>query len=162
MLPERPDELTYTSGGQGLWSTLDDYLAFARIFLGRGSVDGTTLLRPGTFALMTSNQLTPRQSEKARLLASRPFATGHGFGMGVAVVLDPEKAASNPCGGGIGAVGWPGGFGGWWRADPNDDSVLIFLSHSAAELDQLLEGIGLGAQNAISQFQSLASKRTGT
>ena len=27
-LLERPDEMTFESGGQGLWSTLDDYLAF--------------------------------------------------------------------------------------------------------------------------------------
>src|SRR5262249_33566609 len=32
-LPERPDAMTFVSGGQGLWSTLDDYLAFARIFV---------------------------------------------------------------------------------------------------------------------------------
>ena len=42
----RPEGMAYTSGGQGLWSTLDDYLAFARIFLGNGEVDGVRLLRP--------------------------------------------------------------------------------------------------------------------
>jgi CubicO group peptidase (beta-lactamase class C family) len=55
---ERPDDMTFESGGQGLWSTLDDYLAFARIFLGRGEVDGVRLLRPETCAMMASNQLT--------------------------------------------------------------------------------------------------------
>src|SRR5689334_2262387 len=29
-MSERPDDMTFESGGQGLWSTLDDYLAFAR------------------------------------------------------------------------------------------------------------------------------------
>src|SRR5690606_39268659 len=29
-LPERPENMAFVSGGQGLWSTLDDYLAFAR------------------------------------------------------------------------------------------------------------------------------------
>src|SRR5262249_31498609 len=32
-LDERPDDMTFESGGQGLWSTLDDYLAFARMLL---------------------------------------------------------------------------------------------------------------------------------
>ena len=33
-LEERPDDMTFESGGQGLWSTLDDYLAFARTLIG--------------------------------------------------------------------------------------------------------------------------------
>jgi hypothetical protein len=45
-LAERPDDVIFESGGQGLWSTLDDYLAFTRIFLGSGEVDGVRLLRP--------------------------------------------------------------------------------------------------------------------
>jgi hypothetical protein len=43
--------------------------------------------------------------------------------MGVAVVIEPEKAAPTLCGSGVGAVGWPGAYGGWWQADPNDGSV---------------------------------------
>jgi CubicO group peptidase (beta-lactamase class C family) len=77
--------------------------------------------------------------------------------MGIAVVLEPEKAAPTMCGGGVGAIGWPGGFGGWWRADPNDGSVLIFLAHNIVELDQLAEGVGLGVYSAITQFQALAA-----
>jgi hypothetical protein len=33
-LAERPGDMTFESGGQGLWSTLDDYLAFARMLIG--------------------------------------------------------------------------------------------------------------------------------
>ena len=33
-MPERPEDVAYVSGGQGLWSTVDDYLAFARMFAG--------------------------------------------------------------------------------------------------------------------------------
>ncbi len=29
-MAERPEDMTFVSGGQGLWSTVDDYLAFAR------------------------------------------------------------------------------------------------------------------------------------
>src|SRR5262249_28063813 len=32
-LPERPSDMTFVSGGQGLWSTCEDYLRFARIFV---------------------------------------------------------------------------------------------------------------------------------
>ena len=58
---ERPEDMAYESGGQGLWSTIDDYLKFARLFLGDGSVDGARLLRPKTLAAMMTNQLTDKQ-----------------------------------------------------------------------------------------------------
>ena len=156
-MPERPEDMAYESGGQGLWSTLDDYLAFARMFLGAGAVDGVQLLRPETLALMTANHLTESQRVESKMFGMRLFAEGHGFGMGVAVVIEPEKAVPTLCGGGVGAVGWPGAFGGWWQADPNDDSVLIFLAHNMVELDQLANGIGLGVYEGIIQFHALAS-----
>jgi CubicO group peptidase (beta-lactamase class C family) len=57
-MAERPERMAYASGGQGLWSTLDDYLAFARMFLDAGAVGDLRLLRPATLKLMTSNCLT--------------------------------------------------------------------------------------------------------
>jgi CubicO group peptidase (beta-lactamase class C family) len=154
-LPERPEDMKYESGGGGLWSTLDDYLAFARIFVGAGAVEGVQLLRPETLTLMTSNHLTESQRGSAELLSS-----GHGFGLGVAVVLDPKKADPILCGGGVGSVGWPGAWGGWWQADPNDHSVFIFLAHNMIELHQFAQGIGFGVFDAIIRFQSLASNLT--
>lgn len=156
-LGERPDDMTFEAGGGGLWSTLDDYLAFARIFLGGGAVDGVRLLRPETCAMMASNQLTPDQRRTTRLLGRPVFAAGHGYGMGVAVVMEPDKADRLTCRGGAGTVGWPGAFGGWWQADPTDQSVLIFLAHNMLELQQLANGIGLGAWSAIGKFHELAS-----
>jgi CubicO group peptidase (beta-lactamase class C family) len=151
-LPERPPDMAYQSGGAGLWSTLDDYLAFARMFVSAGIVDGVRLLEPETLALMTSNHLT--ESQRA---TSSQLSMGHGFGLGVAVVLDPQKVDALPCGGGKGSVGWPGAWGGWWQADPHDNSVMIFLAHNMVELDQFSQGIGFGAFEAIMQFQALAS-----
>ena len=76
---------------------------------------------------------------------------------GVAVVLEPGKADPLRCGGGVGSVGWPGAWGGWWQADPNDRSVLIFLSHNMVELQQMARGIGLGVWDAISRFHRIAT-----
>ena len=156
-LGERPDDMTFESGGQGLWSTLDDYLAFARIFLGGGAVDGVRLLRAETCAMMASNQLTSDQRRTARMLGMPVFASGHGYGMGVAVVMEPDKADPLRGRGGVGTVGWPGAYGSWWQADPTDNSVLIFLTHSMAEPQQMASGIGLGAWSAIEKFHELAS-----
>ena len=156
VLAQRPDDMTFEAGGGGLWSTLDDYLAFARMLIA-DSPTGTTLLRPETRALMTSNQLTPDQRATTRLLGRPVFAAGHGYGMGVAVVMEPEKADPLQCRGGVGTIGWPGAYGSWWQADPTDGSVLIFLSHNMVELHQMARGIGLGVWSAIATFHNMAT-----
>ena len=153
-MAERPEDMTFQSGGQGLWSTADDYLTFARLFLGAGAVDGVRILKPETMALMTTNRLSEAQRASARMLGM-PVFTGLGFGLGVAVVLNPERAPSIRCKGAIGTVGWPGAFGGWWQADPVDQSVMIFLAHNAMEAAQLARGIGLDVWSAISEFHKL-------
>jgi len=80
---ERPEDMAYESGGAGLWSTLDDYLKFARLFLSDGSVDGVRLLRAETLAMMVTNQLTDSQRANSAWLGRKPFAVGRGFGWGV-------------------------------------------------------------------------------
>jgi hypothetical protein len=85
-----------------------------------------------------------------------PVFSAHGFGLGVAVVLDPARAAATRCRGHLGTVGWPGAYGGWWQADPTDDSVMILLAHNVLEVDQLTNGVGLGVYSAIGQFHALA------
>ena len=153
---ERPVEMTYESGGQGLWSTVDDYLCFARLFLGDGSVDGVRLLRPEMLARLMTNQLTEAQRASSRLLGRKPFAVGRGFGLGVSVVLEPD-ANDMMRRAGVGTVSWPGAFGGWWQADPNNGSVLIFLAHNMVDLAQMAKGVGLGVWAAIELFQRSAA-----
>src|SRR6185295_8696482 len=153
---ERPEGMAYESGGAGLWSTVDDYLRFARLFLGDGSVDGVRLLRPETLARMMTNQLTEVQRASSGWLGRKPFAVGRGFGLGVSVVLETDandlmRRAS------VGTVSWPGAFGGWWQADPNDGSVLIFLAHNMVDLAQMAKGVGLGVWAAIELFQKSAA-----
>lgn len=155
---ERPAGMTFESGGAGLWSTVDDYLAFARLFLGAGGGDDVRLLRPETLALMTSNRLTAAQRATAEVAGLPLFAAGHGFGMSVAVVMEPDQAEPTLCAGGVGTVGWPGAFGGWWQADPGDRSVRIFLSHNLIERDQFERGIGMGVYRAIREFHALSSR----
>jgi len=150
-LAERPASYTFTSGGQGLWSTADDYHRFVWGLL-RGLASDRGLLRTETTRQMLGNQLTAEQLASARLMGACPFV-GHGFGMGLAVVVDPERADPVRGRGGVGTVGWPGAYGGWWQADPDDDSVLIFLCHAMAGPEQLAEGVGLGAWAAALGFR---------
>jgi len=76
--------------------------------------------------------------------------------LGVSVVLETNRNDLMRRGG-VGTVGWPGAYGGWWQADPNDGSVLIFLAHNMVDLPQMSKGIGLGVWAAIEAFQTLAA-----
>jgi CubicO group peptidase (beta-lactamase class C family) len=154
-IPERPQGLAYVSGGQGLWSTLDDFLTFARLFLGDGTVDGVQLLKPETLARMMSDQLTNEQRTGATIFGG-PMFRSHGFGLGVSIVRDPAQPSPILGGGGKGSVGWGGSFGGWWQADPTRGQVLIFLTHVSLEVDKMAKGIGMGAFGARMQFEAIA------
>lgn len=155
---ERPEHMAYESGGAGLWSTVDDYLKFARVFLGNGEVDGVRLLRSEALARMMTNQLSDAQRANSVLLGRKLFAIGRGFGLGVAVVLNPDDTDMARRGS-EGTVSWPGAFGGWWEADPKEDSIFIFLAHNMVDLRQMANGIGLGVWAAIDDAQRVALTR---
>jgi CubicO group peptidase (beta-lactamase class C family) len=113
----------FTSGGQGLVSTAEDYLKFARLLIGGGKVGGKRLLRASTVKTMTANHLTPAQRQLPAFMNPSYFA-GQGFGFGMSVVLDPQKV---PGGAGAGSFGWGGAFGGWWQGDPTRNSILLWM-----------------------------------
>jgi CubicO group peptidase (beta-lactamase class C family) len=129
-VPSAPADYTspappaFASGGQGLVSTADDYLAFARMLLRGGETERGRLLRPETVRLMTTNRLT--QTQRAQPFMGLPFFANRGFGLGVSVVTDAAGHAVQGAGA-AGAFGWPGAFGGWWQADPARNKVLIWL-----------------------------------
>lgn len=104
---------------------------------------------------MATNQLTRTQRANSVLLGTKPFSTGRGFGLGVSVVLETD-ANDLMRRGGVGTVSWPGAFGGWWQADPNNGSLLIFLAHNMLDLAQMEDGIGLGVWAAIDALQRSA------
>jgi len=155
-LPRRPSDMRFASGGAGLWSTADDYLRFARLFVEEGAVDGVRILKLSTLRRMTANFLTPEQASSAAMFG-RPTFSGQGFGLGVAVVLDPQAASVTRCKGGLGTVGWPGAYGGWWQADPTDGSVMILLQHNMVDPEGLSEGHGLAGYGAILECHALGT-----
>jgi CubicO group peptidase (beta-lactamase class C family) len=128
-IPPKPG--AFESGGGGLFSTVDDYLMFARLLLGRGEADGVRLVKPETVDLMTANRLTAQQ--RAIPTFGLPFWASQGFGLGVAMITDPEKHRLLGAGA-AGAFGWPGAYGTWWQADPAADLILIYLIQDALTL----------------------------
>ena len=145
----------FCGGGGGLISTADDYLKFARMLLHDGEVDGVRLLKPETVALMRTNRLTDAQ--RAIDFMGIPFWMGQGFGLGVSMVTDPEKQAWMGAGS-KGAFGWPGAFGTWWQADPEEDLIILYLVQNSMDLSpegasQLATGQRMGARVALPMVQ---------
>jgi methyl acetate hydrolase len=54
---EIPQEPEFQMGGGGLYGTAGDYLAFQRMILNQGRIDGRRLLKPGTVQQMRENQM---------------------------------------------------------------------------------------------------------
>lgn len=141
----------FSQGGGGLWSTADDYLAFARMLLAGGTVDGARVLSEESVRLMRTDRLTDAQRRQPFL--GMPYWQGRGFGLNLAVVTDPSKSAPLFGPGGVGAFTWPGAFGTWWQADPAADLILIYLVQNAPDMSA-------DAGAAIAGNTSLAKLRT--
>ena len=112
-----------TMGGAGLASTIDDYLRFARMLLGRGSLDGVRILQPSTVKLMSTDQLDPAITERAWL----PPKGNGGFGIDFLVRNGrPLSAAENR--GAVGEYFWDGAWSTLFWVDPANDLVAIFIT----------------------------------
>ncbi|WP_409490159.1 serine hydrolase domain-containing protein [Amycolatopsis sp. cmx-11-12] len=107
----------FPSGGAGLVSTADDYLAFSRMLLN----DGERLLSPRSVALLTSDHLTAEQAASGAPLLDH----GLGWGFGLAVVNREDGLATK------GRYGWDGGLGTSWAADPATGLTGILLTQRA-------------------------------
>ena len=114
----------YASGGQGVVSTADDYLAFASMLVRGGESGRGRFLKAETVGLMTTDRLTAAQHQAPFM--GMPYFAARGFGLGMSVVMD-ATAHSAMGAGEAGAFGWPGAYGGWWQGDPARDAVLIWL-----------------------------------
>jgi CubicO group peptidase (beta-lactamase class C family) len=141
-----PAPPSFSAGGQGLVSTADDYLAFARMLLQGGEIDGTRLLSEESIRLMTTNRLTPAQ--RRNLQFGIPFFMGQGFGLGLSVIDDAKRNAWMGAGR-EGAFGWPGLFGGWWQADRAQQSVMVWLQQTLPP--QAIAGSGAKADSRITE-----------
>jgi len=107
---------TYFSGGAGLVSTAADYLRFLQMLLNGGELDGVRLLGPRTVELMTRNQI----GDLDVFLRS----PGYKFGLGFAVLADPEKSGRIES---RGEYNWGGFFYTRFWVDPREGLIGIML-----------------------------------
>jgi CubicO group peptidase (beta-lactamase class C family) len=108
------------SGGGGLVSTAADYMRFTQMLLSGGELDGVRILSTETVDLMRIDHAPTTQADGAVQLAP-----GTGFGLDVAVVVDPASSES-PLG--AGSYWWAGAAGTWFWIDPANDLIFIGMA----------------------------------
>jgi len=136
VVEDRPDGQwsrppAFESGGGGLVSTADDYLAFATALLAGGTHRGERVLSRPSVTLMASDQLTPAQKAVSGFWPGYFDTMGWGFGMSV-------RTHRTHLGPSVGSYGWPGFFGSAWYNDPAEDMTMIFIMQRAHMGDQRL------------------------
>ena len=120
----------FLSGGAGLLSTLDDYLAFLQMILHGGTWNGARVLKPETVALMGQDQLdgvplrrlasvVPFLSRDLTLQARAPG------GWGLSWVVNREAGAN---GRGAGALAWAGLFNTYFWVDPAAMTAGVWMT----------------------------------
>jgi CubicO group peptidase (beta-lactamase class C family) len=114
----------FPSGGGGLVSTIDDYLAFGRMMLNQGRYGSTRILSRPSVETMTTDHLTAAQKAVSGLIPGDFDNIGWGFGL--AVVTRREHPAAP-----VGSFGWDGGLGTSWRSHPSEDMVTIILTQAS-------------------------------
>ena len=119
----------FASGGGGLVSTADDYLAFCRMMLGKGRYGRERILSPASVELMTLDHLTEAQKQGMEMFfgdGDGGFKSGWGFGVGVDIKR--VDLSSIP-----GRFGWAGGVGTIAYSDPHHNLVGILLTQRMLE-----------------------------
>lgn len=110
--------VTFFAGGEGLISTIDDFVRFARMLLGRGELDGRRYLSRKSVELMTRNHLTPAQRTSM-------FVPGYGFGLGFGVLVDPAAHRNL---GSVGEFGWAGQANTYLWVDPVENFCALLFA----------------------------------
>jgi CubicO group peptidase (beta-lactamase class C family) len=111
-------------GGHSLSSTAMDYFLFSQMLLNKGKLGNTRILGRKTVELMTSNHLPPQIAE-LELPMGLGTMGGTGYGLGVAVVLNPAQSGNM---GSSGGFGWGGAATTWVGIDPKEDMISLFFT----------------------------------
>ena len=138
-----PQEVEFEGGGGCLYSTLDDYLAFCRLFLKHGRVDGQQMLAPATLAAMGANQIgdlrvkslrsvQPHRSNDADFMPGFEKTWGFSFMINQADVPGRRRA---------GSLAWAGLSNCYYWIDPTTGITGVFISQVLPFADPIALGL---------------------
>ena len=109
----------FASGGGGLVSTVDDFLAFGQMLLNFGKLGRERVLSRPTVEAMIADQLTAEQ----RAANSLFFGENRSWGFGVSMVIKRDSTSAS-----VGRYGWDGGYGTSFTVDPREGMVAVLLT----------------------------------
>jgi CubicO group peptidase (beta-lactamase class C family) len=145
LVPRDDDRFAvFPSGSTGLFSTVDDYLAFGQMMLNGGRHGMRRILARPTVEAITTDQMTEAQK------AASPFFPGfwdsRGWGFGVSMTTRRDGTATVP-----GSYGWAGGFGTCWWSDPHEDLMAVLM------VQRLYDGVtaAIGADFCTLTYQAI-------
>jgi len=113
------------------------------MLLNKGQLNGVRLLSPKTVELMATNHLPPAALASG---AASFLGPGTGYGLGVAVLMNPAQKGNV---GSVGEFGWSGAASTHVLIDPKEDLVALYCT-------QLMGGdFALRAEFATLLYQSI-------
>ena len=113
------DKVVLLNGSGGLLSTTDDYLKFASMLLNNGSFKNNQLISKETLNLMKVDHSLGLKYKKLA------FGKKKGFGLGFEIVKEEDTKFGSK-----GTFGWGGMFGTYFRVDPKENMVIIYMTQS--------------------------------
>jgi len=119
-------EPAFPSGGGGLVSTADDFVAFGQMMLNHGKLGNERILSRRSVETMTTDQLTPEVKRASAGNFPPGFFDTNGWGFGLGVVTGRANVYDS-----VGKYGWDGGLGTCFSADPSEELVTIQLTQRA-------------------------------
>ena len=127
---EPPPQLEFHPGGGGLSSTGTDYLAFLRMLLHGGELNGARVLKPETVAMMQQNHIGGRNVENMQTVMpelSNDVALfpdmGQKWGLTWLINTDDKPARRS-----AGSVAWAGIFNTYYWLDPKRQVTGVIMT----------------------------------
>ncbi|MBC8008371.1 MAG: beta-lactamase family protein [Prolixibacteraceae bacterium] len=127
---EVPQEPEFEMGGGGLYSTAANYLAFVRMILNRGSLNGERVLEAETVDRMSRNHIGELRVTRLRTVNSLrsndvEFFAGVPKSWGLGFMINHDKAPTGRCAGGL---AWAGLSNCYFWIDPSAGIGGVYMT----------------------------------
>ena len=113
------NNVTLFSGAGGLLSTTNDYLIFCQMLLNGGVFNGQRIIQNSTINLMLEDHSKGLKYKKLI------FGKKKGFGLGFEIINEENTKFGSK-----GTYGWGGIFGTYFRIDPVENMIFIYMTQS--------------------------------
>ncbi len=113
------NNVTLFSGSGGLLSTTNDYLVFCQMLLNGGVFNEQRIIQTSTISLMLEDHAKGLKYKKLI------FGKKKGFGLGFEIINEENTKFGSK-----GTYGWGGIFGTYFRIDPVENMIFVYMTQS--------------------------------